>query len=158
MIHRESRDRLALALRQYVSGQINNDDLDSMDVDWRDRGAVYVQEIAWNLYDDMDQHYAKGEHHLDKAARKEISRWIVFLHSDAEYIWPEYSFMQIVNWPMNLLTLGWWERSKKRKWEQFLEAGEFDAWPFSSRQELLKAASRPRLLAKSHNPSFKRGS
>ena len=56
MIHRESRDRLAEALRQYVSGRITNDDLDSVDVDWRDRGAIAIQCMAWQLYDDMRTH------------------------------------------------------------------------------------------------------
>lgn len=140
---------MAQALRQYVSGHIHNDELDSVEVDWRDRGAVYIQEMAWHLYDDMYRHYAKGRHYLDKTIRKEISRWIVFLHSDNEYLWPEYSFIQIVNWPMNLLTLGWRERKKKKKWEQFLEAGDFQVWPFCSKKELQKAISRPRLLVKS---------
>lgn len=46
MIHRESRDRVALALRRYAVGRIANDDLDDMEVDWRDRGAVAVKQIA----------------------------------------------------------------------------------------------------------------
>ncbi len=146
MIHRESRKNLAEALRHYVSGQITNDDLDSVDVDTRDRGAVAVKEMAWTLYDDMDQHKAEGPHYLDGEARKEISKWIVFLHSENEYLWPEYSLFQIVNWPMNLITFGWWERMKKQKWEQFLEAGEFEAWPFCSKKELQKAVRNPKLL------------
>ena len=148
MIHRESRDRLALALRQYVSGRITNDDLADVIVDWRDRGAVYVYEMAWGLYDDMSVHHATGSHYLNEEARKVIARWIVFLHSDEEYIWPEYSFIQIVNWPMNILTFGWWERNKQKRWEQFLEAGDFDVWPFCDKNQLQKAIKRPRLLAK----------
>ncbi|MGZ4963255.1 MAG: hypothetical protein ACXWJB_13830 [Limisphaerales bacterium] len=53
MIHRASRDKLATALRQYVSGRITNDDLDDIDVDWRDRAAVAVKERSWSLYDDI---------------------------------------------------------------------------------------------------------
>jgi len=70
MIHRESRDELALALRRYVSGQIHNDQLADVGVDWRDRGAVYVYDMAWQLYNDMEQHYAKGKYSLDEQARK----------------------------------------------------------------------------------------
>ena len=152
MIDRESRNRLAEALRHYVSGQITNDDLDEVEVDWRDRGAIAVKERAWSLYDDLYQHKATGSHYLDKEARREIAKWIVFLHSNNEYLWPEYSFIQIINVPMNLITLGWWERMKKRKWEQFLEAGEFEVWPFCSKEELQKASSLPRLMReKAHN-------
>ena len=46
MVHRESRDDLAIALRQYASRQITNDDLDCVVVDWRDRGAVAVKEMG----------------------------------------------------------------------------------------------------------------
>jgi hypothetical protein len=137
---------LAEAIRQYVSGRITNDDLDSVWVDWRDRGAVAVQEMAWQLYSDNCQHYVEDDIPSHSKDRRTVARWIVFLHSNKEYIWPEYSFMQIVNWPMNLLTFGWWERWKERKWSEFLEAGDFEVWPFSSRSELEEVAKRPKLL------------
>ena len=70
----------------------------------------------------------------------------MFLDSDREYLWPEDSFLQIVNWPMNLLTLGWWERNKRKRWEQFLEAGDFTVWPFWSGAELESVIQKPRLL------------
>lgn len=153
MIHRPSRDRLALALRRYAARRLTNDDLDGTEVDWRDRGAIAVQQMAWRLYEDTCQHKAQGRHALDRQARRMIARWIVFLHSDREYLWPEYSFIGIVNWPMNLLTLGWWERRKQARWAQFLEAGEYEAWPFSSRQDVLHETARPRLLAGHGTPA-----
>ena len=146
MIHRGSRDRLAEALRQYVSGRITNYELDAVGVDWRDRGAVAVKGMAWQLYDDLRKHYAK-DLPRGSEARHTVARWIAFLYSDQEYLWPEYSFIQIVNWPFNLLTLGWWERMKRRRWEQFLEAGDIDVWPFCRREELEDVLSQPRLLA-----------
>jgi hypothetical protein len=149
MIHRASRDALALALRRYVSGQITNDDLDGVDVDWRDRGAVAVKDMAWSLYDDLHEHRVGNDIPQGSEARRTIARWVVYLHSDTEYLWPEYSFIQIVNWPLNLFTFGWWERHKARRWQQFLEAGDFEAWPFCARSELQKALSSPKLLARS---------
>jgi hypothetical protein len=147
MVHPESRKRLAEALRHYVSGQITNDDLNAVVVDCRDRGAVAVYEMAWGLYDDTSQHKATGRHHLGKDVRRTISRWIAFLYSDEEYLWPEYSFIQIVNWPFNLLTFGWWEKMKRRKWEQFLESGDFTVWPFCNKVQLQKIIQRPTLLS-----------
>jgi len=151
MIDRESRYRLAVALRRYVAGLITNDDLDDIQVDWRDRGAVHVKEMSWLLYSDITQHYAKGRHALPKDAKREVARWIAFLYTDQEYLWPEYSFIQIVNWPMNLLTFGWWERWKKRKWEEFLEASDYSVWPFCNRIDLEKAVSRPKLMTGSRD-------
>ncbi len=148
MIHRPSRNILAEALRQYVSGRITNDELDDIAIDWRDRGAIAVKEMAWGLYDDMHEHKASGEHYLNKEARHDIARWIIFLHSDQEYIWPEYSFIQIINLPINILTLGWWERKKEKKWQEFQESGDFKAWPFASNEEFEKCKARPKLLSK----------
>ena len=148
MIHRPSRETLALALRRYVSSQITNDDLDDVDVDWRDRGAVAVKEMAWSLYDDMHEHRVGNDLPRGSEARKTIALWIVFLHSDAEYLWPEHSFIQVFNWPLNILTFGWWERNKARRWQQFLEAGDFAAWPFCARSELEEAVSSPRFFVR----------
>lgn len=146
MIDRESRDRLAVALRHYVAGVATNDDLDDVVVDWRDRGAVAVKEMSWRLYSDHKRHYAKDEYYLGKEERREIVRWIAFLYSDREYLWPEYSFIQITDGFMNFLTFGLWGRWTNRKWEEFLEAGDFSVWPFSSKAELENAIKRPRLL------------
>lgn len=150
MIDRPSRDRLATALRQYVSGRITNDDLDGIDVDWRDRGAVAVKERAWCLYDDLHQHKAVGKYYLPRPARDEVGRWILFLHSDHEYTWPQLSFIQIVNWPLNLLTLGWWEQRKRRRLDEFMAAGDFSVWPFVAKQDYDAALRHPRYLSQPH--------
>ncbi|NPU14781.1 hypothetical protein HL667_04735 [Bradyrhizobium sp. 83012] len=147
MICEQSRVRLALALRRYVAGRIDNDTLDEVEVDWRDRGAVAVKQAAWTLYDDTKSHYAKGRHKISRRDRRNIAKWIVFLHSRNEYLWPEYSFLQIVNWPMNILTFGWWERRKARRWQEFEEAGEFAAWPFIAMSDLEAATAKPRYFA-----------
>jgi hypothetical protein len=152
MVHKESRLRLAEALRHYVSGQITNDDLDDVEVDWRDSGAIAVKERSWLLYDDLIQHRATGEFRLAQETREEISRWILFLHSDCDYTWPAYRFDQIVNWPMKILTLGWWERQQEKRWNEFKAAGEFAVWPFLRREEFENALAYPRLLAGRPSP------
>lgn len=150
MIDRTSRDKLATALRQYVSGRITNDDLANIDIDWRDRGAIAVAGRAWCLYDDNYQHRAAGQHYLPKPAREEISRWIMFLHSEIEYTWPEFSFYQVINWPMNLLTSGWWEKRKEKRFQEFMEAGDFSVWPFATRADYDAALEHPRYLSVRH--------
>jgi hypothetical protein len=147
MICRQSRDRMALALRRYVAGRMSNDDLDGIDVDWRDRGAVAVKQMAWGLYCDLSKHYATGKHAIPDDGKRIIAMWVVFLHSDSEYLWPEYSFIQIVNWPLNLLTFGWWERRKRRRRKQFREAGDFSVWPFLRASDLAEAVGEPRYFA-----------
>jgi len=150
MIDRASRDRLATALRRYVSGHITNDDLHGINVDWRDRGAVAVRQRAWALYDDTYQHRATGKHYLGKPARDEIARWIIFLHSDVEYTWPEFNFIQIVNPLMNILTLGWWEARKERRFQEFQAAGEYSVWPFATEADYQTVLERPKYFAGQH--------
>lgn len=146
MTHRPSRDALALALRRYVSRRITNDQLDSVAVDWRDRGAVAVQGMAWRLYDDMYTHKAVGKHRLSPAARHEIARWVAFLHSSQEYAWPEYNLIHATPGIGSLLTFGWWGRKEARRWREFTEAGDFDVWPFIDRRSELEARSAPRFM------------
>ena len=147
MICRQSRDRLALALRRYVAGRISNDDLDFIRVDWRDRGAVAVKRMAWGLYTDTRNHYATGRYAITRDVKRIAVRSIVFLHTDREYLWPDYSPTQIYNWPLNLLTFGWWERRKKARREEFKQAGDFSVWPFTAATDLEDAIRKPRYLA-----------
>ena len=72
MICREARERLALALRRYTVGRISNDELEDVEIDWRDRGAVAVKRMAGRLYSDMKRHYATDRH----AIRGELRRTI----------------------------------------------------------------------------------
>jgi hypothetical protein len=147
MICRESRDCLALALRRYVAGRISNDDLDRVRVDRRDRGAVAVRRMAWGLYSDTKRHHATGRYAINRDAKRIVVRSIVFLHPDREYLWPDYSPVQIYNWPLNLLTFGWWERRKKVRREEFERAGNFGVWPFVATTDFEDAIRRPRYLA-----------
>jgi hypothetical protein len=148
MIARNSRDRLSQALRQYVSGVITNDDLDEIEVDERDPGVVAVKDQAWFLYDDRWQHRARGHHYLARPARDEIGCWILFLHSDLEYPWPDYHFIPAIDWPMSVLTLGWWSRRKKRQLQQYNAAGDIAVWPFATRADYEYALAHPKLFAK----------
>lgn len=144
MICRQSRDQLALALRQYVSGRISNDDLDSISVDWRDRGAVAIKEMAWALYDDNKNHYATGRYAIGRGDRHTIAQWIVFLHSDKEYVWPSYSFIQVNSWLINMLTLGWWGQRVTARRKEFEEAGDYAAWPFVTMADLEELRRQPK--------------
>lgn len=150
MIHRPSRQHLALALRRYVACRITNDDLDDVEVDWRDRGAVAVKQMAWQLYDDTSQHYATGRRGVKREQRRCIARWIVFLQSNTEYLWPEYSFMQIQSRLLSWLTFGRSRRREERRWREFLDAGEFEAWPFLRNSDLKNAISKPRFFARNN--------
>ena len=147
MINRADRDKLALLLHRYVAGRITNDDLaDEAPARSSDPAIRPIYEFAWQLYDDLSTHRAEGRHALMPETRRMVARWVLFLQSDLEYRWPRFSFMQIYNWPLNLLTLGWWERRKSRRLETFQHAGHFKVWPFFTTDEFKRALRNPRFL------------
>lgn len=157
VIHEASRKRLREALRHYVAGLITNDQLDDIEVDWRDTGAAAVKERSWFLYDDLSEHRAVDEHKIGPEVRREICRWILFLQSGQEYHWPPFSFITIVNWPLNWLTLGWWERRKLRLWNEFTAAGKFNVWPFLQEREFELALRHPRFFSGGEPNNLRRG-
>jgi hypothetical protein len=55
--------------------------------------------------------------------------------------------LAIYNWPMNVLTLGRWEREKQKRWEEFQSAADFTIWPFATKTEFTIALAKPKLLA-----------
>ncbi len=145
MINRVDRDKLALLLRRYAAGRITNDDLaDEAPARSSDQAICPIYEFAWQLYDDLSTHRAEGRHALMPETRRMVARWILFLQSDLEYRWPSFSFMQIYNWPLNLLTLGWWERRKSRRLDAFKRTGHFKVWPFFATDEFKRALRNPR--------------
>ena len=146
MIHRKSRDELALALRRYAAGLITNDDLDGVSVDWRDRGSMEVQHNAWFLYDDNYTHKACGRHELSKSTKRQIAQWILFLHSDKEYIWPELKSIPALDCILSFLTLGYWGKLKRQELKEFHGCGDIESWPFISADELADARANPVLL------------
>jgi hypothetical protein len=94
------------------------------------------------------EHRLDGDRALTSAGRREVARWVLFLYSEVEYTWPtSYSFMQIHNALMSLLTFGWWERRKERAFAAFARLGDFDVWPFRTRADYQIAIRRPRFFA-----------
>lgn len=137
MIDRNSRDKLALALRRYAAKRITNDDLESAVGRSKDRGVQAIRDMAWQLYSDMYCHRAAGRHALDKDARRTVARWILFLRTDCEYSWPDYDLRQAENrldqFVRDLFTAGQSSKKKRQRWQDFLGAGDFEVWPFLRR-------------------------
>jgi hypothetical protein len=133
MIDRKGRDRLALALRRYLIGRITNDDLEETEIDQRDLGVVAVKQASWHLYSDNCNHRAVGRHAISPETRRQVARWIVFLCSDQEYLWPEYR-----------LDVGF---RLGRKWRAFKQAGDPAMWPFLDQAGLDAARRAPRFFA-----------
>ena len=137
MIDRKSRDKLAETLRQYTSGRITNDTLDDLKINNEDCGVQAVKEASWFLYDDLWEHKAVGKNRLDKVTRNEVSKWIVFLQSDEEYLWPRPSIFQKIG---SILTLGLYKLNTSSSEKK-------EAWPFFTTESLENALKKPKLFS-----------
>jgi hypothetical protein len=144
MIDREARDEAALLLRRFAAGRITNFEFDdAFPRSAADAALRAIGDRAWQLYDDIREHRLTPSPEL----RREIARWIVFLHSDSEYRWPRFPFIGVraPGW-LNWLSGGRLHRRHEERFRQWAAAGDFAAWPFFSAAEATGAASRPRYL------------
>ena len=127
---------------------MTNDEFeDSLPRDLSSDGVIDpIESRAWTFYSDMHEHYLDRD--LSRAVREDVARWILFLQRDLEYRWPRgpWDRFPIYNWPLNLLTLGWWEQRKARLLRDWERHGDVDVWPFLTRSEYSAACAEPRLL------------
>jgi hypothetical protein len=153
MVDRQARDQLALALRRLITGRITNDDFDEAIPSLDDPCILPIYDCAWTLYDDNFQHHLTGRFELSPVVRREVARWIMFLYTDLEYDWPRARLITVSNWPLNFLTLGWWEARKWKKQLSFMKSGHCDVWPFRSRPQFRRyLESSPKLVETLHGP------
>jgi hypothetical protein len=120
MIDRAARDRLAELVRHFVSNRISNIDFDdaAFDIKSKDPAVKAIREELWLCYDDFSTHQLE----LSKDERRIISRWVMFLKTDCEYVW-----------------------RKRPNWKR---PGNNEAfWPFASENDFRAALDDPRYLA-----------
>jgi len=129
MIDRNARDAAIALLKKILAEDITNYEFEDQ---WPDKSSEFVitaiAEQLWFYYDD----YPKTKFMragLGPEVTSFIERAIVFLSSDVEYEWPEYSFAT-ENRSLFERLFGLGKRRSTEQWEKFKAAGEIDAWPF----------------------------
>jgi hypothetical protein len=145
MIDRPTRTRLAEGLRHLVAGTMTNLVFDDILLEQaersEDRGVREIAAQAWLLYDDFHVHRIE----ITDGARRDIARWILFLHSDCEFEWPKQP-LGIVAWPVSLVDhltgrrFRLYERAFRRVW------GDFRYWPFFRKHDYDASLQTPKLL------------
>lgn len=150
MVDRDSRRACAQLLRRLMRGEMEGEEFE-LAVDQlgsSDSGIRAIKSHTWACYSD----YSPVERAVARAVRPDIARSILFLHSDEEYRWPQYpgGDLPIYSWLFNILTLGWWERRKEHRLEEWLRHGDSAVWPFHSREEYEAACARPQFLCGSN--------
>lgn len=146
MVDRDSRTACAALLRRLMIGQLTGDEFECAvdELGGSDPGIRAVRTQAWACYSEGEP----VEREVARAVRQDIARSILFLQSDAEYLWPPYPSgdFPIYNWLFNICTLGWWEQRKANRLREWEQHGDFAVWPFHSRSDYDAACARPRFL------------
>jgi hypothetical protein len=151
MIDRVARDQLSRNLRRLVSGRISNDQFEADIPATEDAAIVACADMAWLLYSDMKEHRLVGLNSIGPSERREVVRWILFLDSDFEYLWPKMrtAGLQPLRRVRPALTrwLRWPDAISPKQAADFLASGDHNAWPFISRSAYKHALRNPRRLA-----------
>lgn len=163
MVDIERRKKLAYHLRHLSIGLISNDEfenyiLDDVSFGWlpeqyyRAKEAKIDDEIirpmlelSWCLYSDLKEHKLIGKYKLEEKQIKDISRFILFLHSENEYEWKyldptnpfiRFSFKEII---LSVLTFGKYYKDKKTEREKEIietqNTEDYQYWPFINKEQ-----------------------
>jgi hypothetical protein len=146
MVDKDARLKAGELLRHLVSGQITNDQFEERFPGRCDDVALTeLQSEAWFLYDDLREYRLAGKDRLSSESRRQIARWVLFLHTDLEYEWPVRSLSTALLLTIgNLCTLG----LVGHRWRSgFRRHGDIDVWPFIRRSDYDAALANPPLLA-----------
>jgi hypothetical protein len=146
MIDRRGRTDVSELLRHLVAGQITNDEFeDRLPTSSEDRAVNEVSEEAWHLYSDLWEHRLTGAERVPEEARQHVARWILFLQSELEFEWPEWSFgRRFLSSATRLLTFGVLGQEGRKHYQQ---AGDITVWPFLRRSDYDVALTKPRYLS-----------
>lgn len=143
-IHIRTRSTAATLLRQLASARLTNDEFEQRWPASTDPALSAVREAAWFLYSDLHTYRLAGADRLPFPIRRQVARWVLFLHSDLPYEWPvESRAVKLARSIAGLLTMG----VARRPWKTALEvSADADVWPFFRRVDYRRALRAPRLL------------
>lgn len=143
-----ARRAAAELVRQLASGRLTNDEFEERWPASADPALSAVREAAWFLYSDLRTYRLTGADRLPFPIRRQVARWVLFLHSDLPYEWPvESRAAKLARSIAGLLTIG----VATRRWKTALQVSEdADVWPFVRRVDYRRALRTPRLLRRAH--------
>lgn len=136
MIDQKARKAAASLVRDFLSGNITNDDLES---GWpqasEDRALMAIKRTIWAFYSDITTH---SSDRLSASSRSFFDRCALFLESDFNYEWPGDRLYQEKGIPvlMVIISTGLLLPAlmiQRRRYVEQEEFGESVFWPFLTR-------------------------
>ena len=138
MIDRVARKQAAEVIRHFVSGQITNDEFIRRYPSSKHDPVIWaLDDTMWCLYDDIATHKLAGEYAPSKDFKKQVARWLAFLYSDEEYLWPRIDRPGFRS-NAESLWLSWIFGFGQRRLRRFMASGDYEVWPFTRREDFEK--------------------
>ena len=127
-----------------MAGQITNDEFEDRLLPLGSADPA-VWEVfssgAWCLYSDLREYRLTGKYRLPKEARREVTRWILFLKTDLEYEWPRLGRLRRLLLLLgNVFSVGVLGIAYRKYFRRF---GDWDVWPFLRRSDYDVALKQP---------------
>lgn len=153
-VDRHARARAAQILRDFVSGKISNDQFAGECPRTDDLAVHAIWNTAWLFYDDFKEHKLTGRYRLPPDQKRACVRWILFLHSDLPYEWPDLTLPGAdpaarVERSVFRRLFSMSNPIDEEQATRFLSAGHYPVWPFLRVADYKRTLSSPRLLAQS---------
>lgn len=143
----ETRRKHALLLRRLVAGRISNDEYEDGLADDFDEGSNSVFfEGGWHLYSDTKEYCLEGRHKLDRESKRKVARWIMFLRSSADYIWPIAPSFLRVRRLLYSISRGKWCADSLHKYDSLMARADAVFWPFFNQDQFRKELDSPSYL------------
>jgi hypothetical protein len=149
----KARRAAAQLFRNFISGRITNDEFEGRRPATGDRAIHAIWDTAWCLYSDTHEHRLVGNYRLTYDIKRSCVRWLLFLHGNLDYCWPDIRLPGIDPTPRIRDGFHLWLRTPKSsalrrdEAEHFLETGNYAVWPFVSVKDDKLALRNPKLLS-----------
>lgn len=143
MIDIDARGKAAEVARHFASGQLSNFEFENAIPVTKDPAIHAIEDTFWCLYDDFKEHKINDGWEIPKEFKTMMARWVMFLHTTEEYLWPDISHPGLRPFDIGFIGKVF---KKDKKQEEFMKYGDFCVWPFISNESYEIAKSNPRLL------------
>ncbi|MEM6678103.1 MAG: hypothetical protein AAF675_09545 [Pseudomonadota bacterium] len=147
----QARVKASKILRDFISGKISNREFEDAQPITHDRAIGAIWDTMWVFYQDGKEHRLEGKYRLPPDQRRACIRWIVFLHSQLLYEWPDI-YLPGVD-PASRIQDSFLKRLfslhqdlTKEQTDRFLATGHYPVWPFFRVSDYKRSLSSPRLL------------
>jgi len=153
-VDKVARTTASQLFRDFITGKISNDNFEDQRPVTSDNAIDAIWDTAWLFYSDLEEHRLKGRHKLPTEQKRACIRWLLFLHSDFNYEWPDIHLPGYD--PATRIETSVWKRIfssdntlDNNEATQFLSSGHYAVWPFISVADYKSALANPRFLSRS---------